>query len=95
MINAARELGKTDDVATYSALLEKIKQAYWNEYVTPNGRLVSPTQAFHLLPYAYPVKPGDDAWLARVDEFVSAIKRDGRLEAAAKRSGLTEIVVRK
>jgi len=59
------------------------------------ARLVSPTQAFHLLPYAYPVKPGDDAWLARVDEFVGAIKRDGRLEAAAKRSGLSEIVVRK
>ena len=59
------------------------------------ARLVSPTQAFHLLPYAYPVKPGDDAWLARVDEFVAAIKRDGRLEAAAKRNGLAEIVVRR
>jgi ABC-type amino acid transport substrate-binding protein len=59
------------------------------------ARLVSPTQAFHLLPYAYPVKPGDDAWLARIDEFVAAVKRDGRLEAAAKRNGLAEIVVRR
>ena len=59
------------------------------------ARLVSPTQAFHVLPYAYAVKPGDDAWLKRVDEFVAAIKRDGRLEAAAKQHGLTEIVVRK
>ena len=59
------------------------------------ARLVSPTQTFHLLPYAYPVKPGDEAWLARVDDFVAAIKRDGRLDAAARRNGLSEIVVRK
>jgi len=45
------------------------------------------------LPYAYAVKPGDAAWLARVDEFVAAIKRDGRLAAAAKRHGLSAIVV--
>ena len=59
------------------------------------ARLVSPTKAFHQLPYAYAMKPGDDAWLQRVDEFVAAIKRDGRLEAAAKRHGLAEILVRK
>ncbi len=59
------------------------------------ARLVSPTQPFHTLPYAYAVKPGDDAWLKRVDEFVAAIKRDGRLEAAARQHGLGEIVVRK
>jgi len=59
------------------------------------ARLVSPTKPFHALPYAYAVKPGDEAWLKRVDEFVAAIKRDGRLEAAAKRHGLGEIVVRK
>jgi len=59
------------------------------------ARLVSPTRPFHTLPYAYAVKPGDEAWLKRVDEFVAAIKRDGRLEAAAKRHGLGEIVVRK
>ena len=59
------------------------------------ARLIAPTKPFHLLPYAYAVKPGDDAWLKRVDDFVAAIKRDGRLEAAAKRHGLAEIVVRK
>ncbi len=55
--------------------------------------LVSPPQPFHVLPYAYAVKQGDDAWLAQVDEFVARIKRDGRLEAAAKRHGLAPIVV--
>ena len=59
------------------------------------ARLVSPSRPFHSLPYAYAVKPGDEAWLRRVDEFVAAIKRDGRLEAAARRHGLGEIVVRK
>jgi ABC-type amino acid transport substrate-binding protein len=55
--------------------------------------LVSPPKPFHVLPYAYAVKQGDDAWLAQVDEFVARIKRDGRLEAAAKRHGLAPIVV--
>jgi len=59
------------------------------------ARLVPPTTPFHVLPYAYAVKPGDDAWLKRVDEFVGRIKKDGRLEAAAKRNGLGEIVVTK
>lgn len=59
------------------------------------AKLVPPTTPFHVLPYAYAVKPGDEAWLKRVDEFVARIKRDGRLEAAAKRNGLSEIVVTK
>jgi len=58
------------------------------------ARLVSPPGPFHPIPYAYAVKPGDDEWLRQVDEFVAQIKRDGRLEAAARRAGLTEIVVR-
>ena len=59
------------------------------------ARLIAPPKPFFVLPYAYAVKPGDEAWLKRVDDFVAAIKRDGRLEAAAKRNGLVEIVVRK
>lgn len=55
--------------------------------------LVSPPKPFHVLPYAYAVKQGDEAWLALVDEFVARIKRDGRLEAAAKRHGLAPIAV--
>ena len=47
-----------------------------------------------MLPYAYAVKPGDDDWFAAVDGFVLRIQRDGRLDAAAKRNGLTPIVVR-
>jgi len=58
------------------------------------ARLVSPPQPFHIIPYAYAVKPGDDEWLQQLDRFVAQIKRDGRLDAAAKRAGLGDIVVR-
>ena len=58
------------------------------------ARLVAPPQPFHPIPYAYAVKPGDEDWLREVDRFVAQIKRDGRLEGAARRSGLTEILVR-
>jgi cyclohexadienyl dehydratase len=56
--------------------------------------LVAPPTPFHVLPYAYAVKPGDDELWAAVDQFVSRIQRDGRLEAAARRHGLSAIVVR-
>lgn len=59
------------------------------------ARLIAPPVPYHVLPYAYAVKPGDEEWLRRVDEFVMRIKRDGRLGAAAKRNGLTDIVVLK
>lgn len=48
---------------------------------------ISPTN------YAYAVKLGDPVWLARVDAFVEAIKKDGRLAQAAARHGLSAIVV--
>jgi cyclohexadienyl dehydratase len=56
--------------------------------------LISPPAPFHVLPYAYAVKPGDDDWLSQVDQFVVRIQRDGRLDAAARRHGLGAIVVR-
>jgi ABC-type amino acid transport substrate-binding protein len=58
------------------------------------ARLISPPTPFHIIPYAYAVKPGDDEWLARVDDFVARIKRNGRLQAAAQHNGLTEIVIK-
>jgi ABC-type amino acid transport substrate-binding protein len=57
------------------------------------ARLVAPPASFHPIPYAYAVRPGDDEWLREVDRFVSQIKRDGRLGAAARRYGLQDIVV--
>jgi ABC-type amino acid transport substrate-binding protein len=56
------------------------------------ARLIAPPNIYHVTPYAYAVKPGDEAWLTRLETFVSDIKRDGRLMAAAKRHKLELIV---
>ena len=57
------------------------------------ARLVAPSVSYHVTPYAYALKPGDDAWHARLERFVADIKRDGRLLAAARRHRLEAIVV--
>ncbi len=56
--------------------------------------LIAPPAPFSVLPYGYAVKPGDSEWLAAVDQFVQRIQRDGRLDTAARRHGLSAIVVR-
>ena len=57
LINTAQVLGKKDDVTTYSELLQKIKTAYLNEYVTPNGRPLSPTQTAYVLALQFDLLP--------------------------------------
>lgn len=56
------------------------------------ARIIAPPGPYHVTPYAYAVRPGDDRWHARVEEFVSNIKRDGRLLESAKRHNLLPIV---
>jgi ABC-type amino acid transport substrate-binding protein len=57
------------------------------------ARLVSAPAPFHVLPYAYAVKPGDDEWFREAEAFVTRIKSDGTLAAAAARHGLREIML--
>lgn len=57
MINTAKELGKSEDVATYEELLQKIKAAFVKEYLTPNGRLVSGTQTAYVLALQFDMLP--------------------------------------
>jgi ABC-type amino acid transport substrate-binding protein len=57
------------------------------------ARLIKPTATYHVTPYAYAMKPGDDAWHARMERFVADVKQDGRLLAAARRHKLDPIVV--
>lgn len=58
------------------------------------ARVLAPPSPVRLTDYAYAVAPGDARWFARVDAFVEAIRRDGRLSTAAQRHGLSAIVVR-
>ncbi len=57
LINAAKVLGKGGDVSTYTALLQKIKDAFLKEYMTPNGRLVSGTQTAYVLALNFDMLP--------------------------------------
>lgn len=82
------ESGRIDVFMTdYPYSRRLLDNAEWAE-------LIAPPTPFHVLPYAYAVKPGDDDWFAAVDGFVQRIQRDGRLDAAARRNGLGAIVVR-
>jgi len=57
------------------------------------ARLVEPVDTYHLTDYASAMAPGDDRFHSRVEEFVAAIKRDGRLREAARRYGLGAIAL--
>ena len=57
LINAAKVLGKTDDVTKYTALLEQIKAAYIKENMTPNGKLISNTQTAYVLALQFDMLP--------------------------------------
>lgn len=81
------EAGRVDVFMTdYPYSQRLLENAEW-------ARLIAPPRAYHPIPYAYAVKPGDRLWLERVNSFVAAIKRDGRLQAAAQRARLSDIVV--
>jgi len=57
------------------------------------ARLIKPDSAYHITPYAYAMRPGDDRWHTRVEQFVAANKRNGELKAAAERHGLLPIAL--
>jgi ABC-type amino acid transport substrate-binding protein len=57
-------------------------------------RLIEPDPSSVSLPYAYAVKPGDAQWLDRINQFVAAIKQDGRLKQAAQNHGLLPIIAK-
>lgn len=57
LINAARVLGNTEDVNTYSKLLDDCKAAFSKEYMTPSGRLVSGTQTAYVLALNFDILP--------------------------------------
>jgi alpha-L-rhamnosidase len=57
LIDAAAVLGRKEDSAAYSGLLQKIKEAFLKEYMTPNGRLVSGTQTAYVLALQFDMLP--------------------------------------
>ena len=57
LINASKVLEKQDEVTTYSALLKNIKEAFINEYMTPNGGLISNSQTAYVLALNFDMLP--------------------------------------
>ncbi len=57
------------------------------------ARLVKPDSTYHITPYAYAMRPGDDRWHSYVEQFVAGVKQRGELKAAATRHGLLPIAV--
>jgi alpha-L-rhamnosidase len=76
LINAAKELGKADDVATYTALLQKIKSAFLKEYTTPNGATMSNTQTSYVLALHFDLFP-EELRQQAADRLVNNIKQYG------------------
>ena len=57
LINTAKVLNNAADEATYTALLQKVKDAFLKEYLTPNGRLISGTQTAYVLALNFDMLP--------------------------------------
>lgn len=73
LIKAARVLGKEEDVVAYSANLQRIKDAFVKEYVTPSGRLVSGTQTAYVLALQFDMLP-ESLQQQAADRLVENIK---------------------
>jgi alpha-L-rhamnosidase len=56
--DAAQVLEKTDEVQEYSNLLNKIIEQFNQEFVSPSGRLVSPTQTAHIIALMFDMVDG-------------------------------------
>ena len=76
LINAAKELGKKDDVTAYSTLLKKIKEAFLKEYTTPNGATMSNTQTSYVLALQFDLFP-EELRQQAADRLVNNIKQYG------------------
>ncbi|WP_295125393.1 alpha-L-rhamnosidase [uncultured Chitinophaga sp.] len=57
MINAAKVLGRNEDVTYYTALLQRVKNAFVKEYLTANGATMSNTQTSYVLALQFDMLP--------------------------------------
>lgn len=81
--------GQADIFITDYPYSRKVLRFYdWARVIEPED-----LQAERPFRYAYAIAKGQPAWQQRVNDFVHAIKRDGRLQRAAARHDLTPAVV--
>jgi alpha-L-rhamnosidase len=72
--DAAVVLGKQEDAEKYGRLLERVVDAFCDEFVTPNGRLASPTQTAHVLALAFDLVRGEKR--ERIARMLNELVRD-------------------
>ena len=89
--NSQRELevrsGRADVFISDYPYGQKMLQVYdW-------AKILTPQHATEQIQYAYAMKKGQPQWQARINEFVRAIKADGRLEQAAQKNNLLPIAL--
>lgn len=75
---AAAVIGKTEDAKKYEELAKKIKEAFAQEYITPNGRLVSHTQTAYGLALSFDLVP-ENLREKSAAYFANDIKKFGHL----------------
>ncbi|MFK7984271.1 MAG: glycoside hydrolase family 78 protein, partial [Saprospiraceae bacterium] len=71
-------IGKKEDAAVYQQLAKNIKTAFANEYITPNGRLVSHTQTAYALALSFDLIP-DELIDKSAQYFAADIEKFGHL----------------
>jgi alpha-L-rhamnosidase len=76
LINAATALGNKADAEHYSVLLRQIKDAYFKEYVTPNGLISSDTQTAYALALTFDMLP-ENLRKQAAERLAGNIKRYG------------------
>lgn len=57
LVRAAEVLGKVADVAYYRDMAKRVREAYLNEYVTPNGLISSDTQTAYVTALKFDMLP--------------------------------------
>ena len=72
----AKLLGKQKDADDYAEIASKLRKAYINEYVTPNGLISSDTQTAYVLALQFDMLP-EHLRAQAVDRLVENIKRYG------------------
>ena len=55
------------------------------------AKLITPDSTYHKTPYAWAMAYGNDKFYQRVEQFISDIKKDGRLLDLARKNGLGPI----
>ncbi len=75
---AAGIIGNTADVTIYGTLLDNIRTAFRQEYLTPGVRVMSDTQTSYLLTLAFDLIP-EELKPAAIENLVSAVRSRGHL----------------